>query len=414
MSDQPCCPPTGKGDKTQDCCPPAQEPCCTPDAAEPTSGCCPPPQPVQLGCCPPPADSSCCPAERTLPQRPGYTLCHYVCAAHQSPIGDVPRVTSTLAWRDRLGHWAMRWGIGRETYRVTPGLYALGTPDATSPVLVTANYKLTFDVVRRDLAGFDAWLLVLDTKGINVWCAAGKGTFGTTELVARIKASRLDEVVSHREVILPQYGAVGVAAHEVRRQSGFKVTYGPVRAVDLPAFIHAGYQATEGMRSTRFSLVERLVLTPVEFTNLWKEMAWAALALFLLGGIGSHGFSLAAAWERGLAAWLTGLGGVLCGAVLVPLLLPWLPGRAFALKGALLGAAVGLTAALVKVDAIGLLNALALLLTVAALSSYCAMNFTGSTPFTSPSGVEKEMRRAIPLQLGAQLLAGVLWMVGAF
>jgi len=369
---------------------------------------------VQLDCCPPTAASSCCPPQHNLPQRPGYTLCHYVCAAHPSPVGDVPRVSPALTWRDRLGHWAMRWGIGRETYRVTPGLYALGTPDDASPVLVTANYKLTFDVVRRDLADLDAWLLVLDTKGINVWCAAGKGTFGTAELVERIKSTRLDQVVHHRELILPQYGAVGVAAHEVRKQSGFKVIYGPVRAIDLPAFIHAGYQASEGMRSTSFTFAERLVLTPVEFTNLRKEIAWAALALFILGGIGSHWFSLAAAWERGLAAWLTGLGGVLCGAVLVPLLLPWLPGRAFALKGGLLGATAGLVVALTWHATLGWLNALALLLTVAALSSFCAMNFTGSTPFTSPSGVEKEMRRAIPLQLGAQLLAGVLWIVGAF
>ena len=93
----------------------------------------------------------------------------------------------------------------------------------TSPVVVTANYKMTFDLVRRDLAGLDAWLLVLDTKGINVWCAAGKGTFGSDELLARLAATRLAEVVNHRRLILPQYGAVGVAAHTVRQKSGFTV-----------------------------------------------------------------------------------------------------------------------------------------------------------------------------------------------
>ena len=42
------------------------------------------------------------------------------------------------------------------------------------------------------------------------------------------------------------------------------------------------------------------------------------------------------------------------------------------------------------------------------------MNFTGSTPFTSPTGVEKEMRMAIPAQVGAVLLAAVIWITAAF
>jgi len=426
MSSKECCPPPEGAKKTGSSCTPLPmaepAPCCPPATADKTD-CCPPPQneggtccppPEQSSCCPPRSPEPCCPAPRGLPQRPGYTLCAYVCAAHPSPVGDVPRVAARLTRRDHLGHWAMRWGIGRETYRVVPGLYALGVPDGDSPVVVTANYKMTFDLVRRDLAGLDAWLLVLDTKGINVWCAAGKGTFGTDELLARLAATRLAEVVKHRRLLLPQYGAVGVAAHTVRQKSGFTVVYGPIRAIDLPAFIAADYQATEGMRSATFTLRERLALTPVEFTILWKEIAWAALVLLVLGGIGREWFSLAAAWTRGGTAWLVALGGVFCGAVLTPLLLPWLPGRAFSLKGALTGGAAGLAVALWQFGTLGLLNALALVLTAGSVASYCAMNFTGSTPFTSPSGVEKEMRRAIPLQIAAQLIAGVLWLWTAF
>lgn len=45
----------------------------------------------------------------------------------------------------------------------------------------------------------------------------------------------------------------------------------------------------------------------------------------------------------------------------------------------------------------------------AALSSYMAMHFTGATPYASPSGVEKEMRRGIPAQLGMGLAALAAW-----
>ena len=106
-------------------------------------------------------------------------------------------------------------------YRVDPGLYAVGAPDAASPVFVSANYGLSFNVLRRALAGITGWILVLDTKGINVWCAAGKGTFGTAELIHRIQATRLDTVVTHRNLIVPQLGAPGVSAHEVGKATGF-------------------------------------------------------------------------------------------------------------------------------------------------------------------------------------------------
>ena len=131
----------------------------------------------------------------------------------ENDSGNIPRVSSKLAFADRLGGLLVRLGYRRRSYRVEPGLYRVGSPAAVSPVLVTANYKLTFDKVRACLDGIDAWLLVLDTKGINVWCAAGKGTFGTKELTERIAATDLKNVVSHRRLILPQLGATGVSAH---------------------------------------------------------------------------------------------------------------------------------------------------------------------------------------------------------
>ncbi len=116
-------------------------------------------------------------------------------------IGRVPLVSALISWSDRWGTVKARWGVGRMHYAVDPGLYALGQPHSDSPVLVTANYKMSFDALRCALPGRDAWLLVLDTHGINVWCAAGKGTFGTDELVASIRNSGLEQVVAHRLLV---------------------------------------------------------------------------------------------------------------------------------------------------------------------------------------------------------------------
>ena len=86
-------------------------------------------------------------------------------------------------------------------------------------------------------------------------------TFGTEELVSRIDETELSEKVAHREFILPQLGATGVSAHEVRDKSGFRVIYGPVRAEDI-LFLTTERLLPE-MRKVRFDLVDRLVLTPM-------------------------------------------------------------------------------------------------------------------------------------------------------
>jgi hypothetical protein len=105
---------------------------------------------------------------------------------------------------------------------------------------------------------------------------------------------------------------------------------------------------------------------------------------------------------------------VVTGAILAPALLPWLPGRAFALKGAAIGAAAGALLSAGFDNQLARLEMLALTLFIIAVSSYLAMNFTGSTPFTSPTGVEKEMRRAMPAQAVGALAAVILWVYTGF
>jgi len=368
-----------------------------------------------VGCCAPPSGnaSPCCgggsPSKAALRYEDTF-----VDGQVETPAGPVPRAHSRIGFRDLLGRWRVRWGIGRDRYRVAPGLYALGCPDGNAPVLVTANYKLTFDVVRRDAAGVDAWILALDTRGINVWCAAGERTFGTEEVILRVMEARLPEVVSHRRLILPQLGAPGVAAHEVRKGCGFSVVYGPVRSRDIREYLEAGMKASPAMRRVVFPAMDRLFLTPVEITGSFRPAGWAAVVLFLLAGVGPGVFSLGAAWVRGVAAVTALAAGILAGAVVTPVLLPWLPGRAFSVKGGLAGGVLAAFAVTWHRGALEAPTALALLLAMTAVSSFVAMNFTGATPFTSPSGVEKEMRRALPVQAGLAVLAGLLWVGGAF
>ncbi len=386
-------------------CSTGQEPC----SCETQAG----PQPFPMH---PGEDVVCCgspvrPPSSTL-ERPGYRLWHFVEEFVETPAGPVPRVKTSLARPDILATALARMSSFRNDYKVEPGLYCVGRPGPDSAVLVSANYKLSFDALRKELSGLDAWILVLDTRGINVWCAAGKGLFCAPEVIRMVKLSGLEEVVRHRNIILPQLSATGVSARDVEKGCGFSVTWGPVRARDIRGFIRAGMKAEFPMRRVTFTFAERLLLVPVELFLLIKPTMWALLAIFVLSGLGVGFFSFNAAWLRGFMAVCALGAGIFAGAVLVPALLPWLPGRAFSLKGAIAGLLGGAGVVLAFWGRARGLEDLALVLFAGVVSSYLAMNFTGATPFTSPSGVEKEMRRAIPLQAAA-LLATILAWVGA-
>lgn len=318
------------------------------------------------------------------------------------------RISTEITPADRFGACLARWGIGRMSYMVPPGLYALGNPGEADPVLVTANYKMSYDSVRRALAGRNCWLLVLETYGINVWCAAGKGTFGTGELVRRIASSGLAKVVSHRRVILPILGAPGVSAHQVARRSGFNVSYAAIRAADLPHYLDNSLVTTTAMRKLSFTFHERLVLIPVELVLALKSIALAGGGLFLL-------FAISAGPRAGSLAFLAWLGACLAGIVAGPLLLPWLPGKSFAIKGAVTGAAWFLLFYLLfEGRSWGIWLTSAAFLALTAVSAFYMLNFTGCSPYTSRSGVKKEMRAAIPAMGGALLLALLFLLIGRF
>jgi len=314
---------------------------------------------------------------------------------------EIKSVSARITRSDWCGAAKARWGFNRMNYKVDPGIYAFGAPDETSPVLVSANYKLTFDTLRKNLSGLDCWLLILDTKGINVWCAAGEGTFGTDELVNRIEAAGLSDIVSHRRLILPQLGAPGVSGFEISRRTGFSVTFGPVRASDIRAYIAADLKATKAMRTVKFTLKDRLILTPIELVEVSKISLMVFGVMFLI--------NLFAARPFGLLDFLAYAAAVLIGAVVTPILLPFIPGRAFSWKGWLLGA-IGISFILWAYGwctSSFLLLGIGYMLALPALSAFIAMNFTGASTYTSPSGVVKEMKIAIPF-IVVLLAAGIV------
>src|SRR5664279_1912267 len=326
----------------------------------------------------------------------------------------IPQISTEMSVKDFLGAIMVRWGINRNRYRVGPGLYAVGTPGPESEVFVTANYKLTFDILRKNMTGLNVWILVLDTKGVNVWCAAGKGTFGTKELVSRIRLVSLERIVNHKRLILPQLGATGVAAHKVKEETGFNVHYGPVRASDIKKFILDGNRAEKGMRKVTFGFKDRIKLIPNDFLQGKFYLLGAMTVLFLISGLSSNGVSYGNFSGAGGPAILKVFLAYISGIVITPMFLPYIPGRHFSLKGFFAGALLFIVLLLLKSAGENPIEILSWFFLITAISSFLAMNFTGTSTYTSLSGVKKEMKISVPIQIGFAIVSIILQVVGKF
>lgn len=308
----------------------------------------------------------------------------------------------------------LRFGFKRSSIAIAPGLYAVGEPDGQSRVFVTSNYKMSFDHLRRSLKGFSAWIMVVDTKGINVWCAAGKGTFATDGVVSRIKECRLDEVVDHKEIILPQLSAVGVSGYEVKRMSGFRVVFGPVRTSDINEFMKNDMKSTPEMRRVSFDFIDRLVLTPVEVKNWIYLPVITIIILFAVAGIYKGGYSFDLMISKGYILSIFALASYFAGTVAAPVLLPFIPGRMFSLKGFLLGSVVWLGLVMFFVpDFFNAYTLGGLYLLVSSAVSFLLMQFTGSTPLTGITGVEIEIQKSFRFQIGGYVSGLIFILSGA-
>jgi NAD-dependent dihydropyrimidine dehydrogenase PreA subunit len=170
------------------------------------------------------------------------------------------------------------------------GVFKIGNPDTTSPVLLTGNYRLTVHRVRRALRGTDCYLLVANSRGINVWCAATGGLLTNHDVISVLKTSGVHERVNHRRVILPQLAAAGVMSGTIHEKTGWRVIWGPVYARDIPAFLSADFKKTRDMSRVNFLWDQRLEMAsawafPISLVaalllwGFWPEALWPAVCL---------------------------------------------------------------------------------------------------------------------------------------
>jgi len=158
-----------------------------------------------------------------------------------------------------------------------PSLIKIGNPNQNSPVFLTCNFHLTVERVKRALRGTDCYLLIANSKGINVWCAATGGHFTNHNVVSILKTSGIEKLVSHRKVTLPQLAASGIEAKTIKNKAGWEIIWGPVYAKDIPLFINNNFQKTLPMREVEFPLLQR-----IEMAIAWAFPISAVSSLIMI------------------------------------------------------------------------------------------------------------------------------------
>ena len=131
--------------------------------------------------------------------------------------------------------------------------------------------------------------------------------------------------------------------------------------------------------------------------------------LIFFSGLDRSGILFGKMLETSLFPLLNIVAAYLAGIVIAPLLLPWVPFRAFALKGAFWATIITLilnmffNVPLIESIALGFINI--------SLASFMTMNFTSSSTYTSLSGVKMEMKWAIPFQIAFAAVGLLLFII---
>jgi len=248
----------------------------------------------------------------------------------------------------------------------TTGLLRLGEPGRDSPVLLTCNYTLTVRRLRAALRGRDAWLLVVDSRGFNVWCAAGGGHLTHHDVISAIRTSGIADLVDHRRAVLPMLAATGVERRRIEDATGWTVTWGPARLDDLPAYLDRGNEVRTAERRVTFPGSDRMEMAA----------AWG----FWMVALGFPIVAIAGGWPAAVA---TCVGALVATAALFAAIrrLPLLGGARWGTAILLLAVAAAVAAGiLLPLGAIGLRSMLATGIGLVVAIGSLVSDVSGTTP----------------------------------
>jgi acetyl-CoA decarbonylase/synthase complex subunit gamma len=129
--------------------------------------------------------------------------------------------------------------------QIEPGVRAVGNPDASSPVLITTNFSLTYFTVEADTEASHspAWILIVDTEGQSVLTAWAADKFTAETIAKAIAESDLAGRVDHRRAVIP--GGVATISGKLEELSGWEIMVGPRESAGMSIFMRTRWRPPE-------------------------------------------------------------------------------------------------------------------------------------------------------------------------
>jgi acetyl-CoA decarbonylase/synthase complex subunit gamma len=133
----------------------------------------------------------------------------------------------------------------RKPVAVEPGVKTFGRAGATSPLLMTTNFALTYYTVAADIESFglDCYLMVVDSEGLSVESAVAGRKLTAEKVADALRQTKIGEKVNHKTLVIP--GRAARLSGEIEELSGWKVLVGPLDSSGLQKFIHEKWAAVQ-------------------------------------------------------------------------------------------------------------------------------------------------------------------------
>ncbi len=273
---------------------------------------------------------------------------------------------------------------------IEPGIYRSGNPTKNSPIIVTSNYDFTYIKVMRNLRHIDAWVLSVDSNGINVWCAARGNDFGNEQILEAVEATGIQNQTEENTLILPQLSAGGVSIPQLPKKSEnfpFKIKFGPVWSKHIPQYLdEKPSKKPEHMKLAKFSLFHRMRGWVTHTTFLLRKIFLLPIIGFFVIFLLSLPWINKLTWVGELISW------IIISNALIAILFPLSNfTRSFIKKGIFFGFLTSLILGGISWLLHGSLIFILLNMTLFFwIAFFSTMSFSGSTMATSPREIQEE------------------------
>lgn len=274
------------------------------------------------------------------------------------------------------------------------GLYYTGQKyDNDTPLLVSCNFLLTVVLLFYTLKGMNVRILIIDTKGVNVWCSAGKGQFSAKTIIQELQKYTPDYIEPKPQIIIPKLALSGIQLADLRKKD-IRPIIGPVYMNDLPAYLNTKLFIDRTMDRMRYDIWDRLYILVPSLIQFMKYFLWIGALFFIL--------RILLGWMFPSLYFTYALSGILIYQIAFPLL----PGRHFSSKAIFLSAVfTGMIIGVAFTGSVRLLDTLFTITLIWSTFIFFSLYYTGNSGVSNYSDVKQEIIRFLPISFLMAIVA---------